>query len=60
MCIKAFKVLNCKDISRIDIRLDAQGKPHFLEINTVPGLNPKLIDGSYYTTAAYSAGISHE
>ncbi|MFA5367320.1 MAG: D-alanine--D-alanine ligase [Dehalococcoidia bacterium] len=38
--LKIFKVLGCRDISRVDFRVDAEGTPFFLEINPLPGLNP--------------------
>ena len=38
--LEIFKVLGCRDISRIDFRVNAEGIPFFLEINPLPGLNP--------------------
>jgi D-alanine-D-alanine ligase len=32
------------DVSRIDVRLDAYGRPHLLEINTLPGMTPDFSD----------------
>jgi len=37
-------LLNALDISRTDIRLDAEGNPRLLEINTLPGLTPDYSD----------------
>lgn len=56
LCIQAFEVLNCRDISRIDLRLDAKGKPQLLEINTMPGMiaDPNVV--TYYPIAARAAG----
>lgn len=56
LCIKAFTVLGCRDIARIDIRLDGEGKPHLLEINTLPGMMPGENVVSYYPVAARAAG----
>jgi len=42
--LKIFKVLGCRDISRVDFRVNAQGIPFFLEINPLPGLNPRSGD----------------
>ena len=56
ICIKAFEVLNCRDIARIDLRLDAGGKPNLLEINTLPGMMPDENVVSYYPVAARAAG----
>lgn len=40
MALSVHRILNCKDLSRIDIRLDRNGEPNFIEINPLPGLNP--------------------
>ncbi len=37
---KIFKALGCRDIGRADFKMDKQGKPHFVEINPLPGLSP--------------------
>ena len=42
--LRAAEALDACDVSRVDIRLDAQGAPQLLEINTLPGLNPALSD----------------
>lgn len=41
-----FRVLGCKDVSRVDFRLDQAegGRPYILEINPLPGLNPIYSD----------------
>ncbi|HTY82399.1 MAG TPA: ATP-grasp domain-containing protein [Dehalococcoidales bacterium] len=36
--LKAFKALGCRDFSRIDYRVSADGTPYFIEINPLPGL----------------------
>jgi D-alanine-D-alanine ligase len=41
---KAAEALNACDISRVDFRMGADGKPYLLEINTLPGLNPAISD----------------
>jgi len=38
--LMVFEALGCRDIARIDFRLNSNGKPCFLEINPLPGLNP--------------------
>jgi D-alanine-D-alanine ligase len=38
--LKAFAVLGCRDVGRVDFRLDAQGQPFFIEANPLPGLKP--------------------
>jgi D-alanine-D-alanine ligase len=42
--LKSFEALGCRDVSRIDFRLSHDGTPYFLEINPLPGLNPKSGD----------------
>lgn len=40
MAERVFALCGCRDFARIDFILDAQDRPHFLEINTLPGLTP--------------------
>jgi D-alanine-D-alanine ligase len=42
--LRAHLLLNALDVSRTDIRLDAQGNPRVMEINTLPGLTPDYSD----------------
>lgn len=56
LCLTAFEVINCRDIARIDLRLDAKGKPSLLEINTLPGMLPDPNVVSYYPIAARATG----
>jgi D-alanine-D-alanine ligase len=41
--LKAFQVLGCRDVARIDFRLRGE-VPYFLEVNPLPGLNPESSD----------------
>jgi D-alanine-D-alanine ligase len=34
----AYHALGCRDWARIDLRLDAAGEPHVLEVNALPGI----------------------
>lgn len=52
------RLLDVRDCARIDYRLDRRGKLYFLEINTLPGLNPDENIISYFPLAARTAGIS--
>jgi D-alanine-D-alanine ligase len=54
--LKTFKVLKCKDWSRIDIRLDAMGEPNIIEINPLPGILPDPKDNSCFPKAARAYG----
>jgi D-alanine-D-alanine ligase len=42
--LRAHFLLNALDVSRTDIRLDAQGNPRVMEINTLPGLTADYSD----------------
>lgn len=59
ICKDAYRVLNCRDWSRIDVRLDGSGKPHILEINPLPGILPKPEDNSCFPKAARAAGMNY-
>jgi D-alanine-D-alanine ligase len=38
--LTAYRLLGCRDIARMDFRLDSKGVPHFIECNPLPGLDP--------------------
>lgn len=42
--LEAFHLLSCRDVARVDFRCDAEGEPHFLEINPLPGIHPTYSD----------------
>lgn len=44
LALAAYSLLGCRDIARIDFRLDGRGVPHFIECNPLPGLNPETGD----------------
>jgi D-alanine-D-alanine ligase len=41
---RAFEALGCRDVARIDLRLDGHGRVHFIECNPLPGLSPGFSD----------------
>ena len=40
LALGAWRALDCRDGGRVDVRLDAQGRPSFIEANPLPGLHP--------------------
>jgi D-alanine-D-alanine ligase len=44
VALGAYRVLECRDASRVDIRCNAEGEPFFLEMNTIAGLSPNHSD----------------
>lgn len=54
---KAYKVLGCNEYARIDVRLASDGIPYFLEINTLPGMQP---DYSDFPRVAKVGGYTYE
>ncbi|PKP19192.1 MAG: D-alanine--D-alanine ligase [Bacteroidetes bacterium HGW-Bacteroidetes-21] len=40
VAIDSWKALGCVDGGRVDIRMDQQGVPNFIEVNPLAGLNP--------------------
>ncbi len=59
ICREAYTVLRCRDWSRIDVRLDAAGKPHIIELNPLPGILPNPEDNSCFPKAARAAGLKY-
>ena len=57
VALRTHRALGCLDISRTDIRLDKFNVPYVLEINPLPGLDPKE---SNFPIMAYAAGMKYE
>lgn len=56
IALSAFRALNCRDVGRVDIRMDRDGVMYVLEINPLPGLAPGFSD---LPRMAEVAGISY-
>ncbi|MFB6248574.1 MAG: D-alanine--D-alanine ligase [Salinibacter sp.] len=40
LALRVFRTLDCRDFARADFRVDAEGRPWFLEINPLPTFKP--------------------
>lgn len=56
LAIHGHQAIGALDVSRIDFRCDAAGKPYLLEINSLPGLSPGFSD---LCVIANAEGISY-
>ncbi len=54
LALQAHRSLACRDVSRVDIRLDPHDQSYVLEVNTLPGMT----ETSLLPKAAAAAGIS--
>ena len=57
--LDAYRVLGCRDWSRIDVRCDASGTPYIIEVNPLPGILPRPEDNSCLPKAARAAGFDY-
>jgi len=57
VALRTHRAVGCLDISRTDIRLDKSNIPYVLEINPLPGLDPKE---SNFPIMAYAAGMAYD
>jgi D-alanine-D-alanine ligase len=44
LALACYRALGCCDAGRVDLRSDAAGRPHFIEINSLAGLHPEHSD----------------
>lgn len=44
LAVQAHMAIGSLDVSRVDFRMDSDGQPRLLEINTLPGLTPDFSD----------------
>jgi D-alanine-D-alanine ligase len=40
VALQVYRILECRDISRVDFRVGEDGEAYFLEVNPLPGLSP--------------------
>jgi len=40
LALESYRALEVRDLGRVDVRLDREGRPAFIEVNPLPGLNP--------------------
>jgi len=57
LAVRAFAAIGALDVGRVDFRLDAYGNPQLLEVNTLPGVNPRYSDIVF---GAQGDGMSYE
>jgi D-alanine-D-alanine ligase len=57
LALASFDALGCRDVARIDMRLDGEGRPSFIECNPLPGLTPRWSD---LCLIAEPAGIGYD
>ncbi len=57
VALAAWRCLRCRDGGRIDIRCDAEGRPHFIEVNPLAGLRPEYSDMCFIATRE---GVSYQ
>ncbi len=53
---ECFAALGCRDVARVDFRMDAEGRIYFIEANPLPGLSPGWSD---LVLIAQAAGLSY-
>ena len=60
VALRAYHALGCRDWSRVDIRLDAEGHANVVEVNPLPGILPDPCDNSCLPKAARAAGLDYD
>lgn len=55
LALRAFETVGGRDYGRLDVMLDSRGNPHFLELNTLPGMT----ETSLLPKAAAAQGLDY-
>lgn len=55
IALSVFRLIGCRDVARIDLRLDGEGRPNILEVNP----NPDLGSGAGLARMLNAAGIPY-
>ncbi|MBN1424926.1 D-alanine--D-alanine ligase [Candidatus Fermentibacteria bacterium] len=60
VCQATARILRIRDWARIDVRMDAAGVVHVMEVNPLPGMLPDPDAHSCYPKAARAAGMTYD
>lgn len=60
IAVQTFKATNCRDVCRIDMRLDENNRVRVLEVNPLPGMIPNPDAHSCLPEAAAAAGYTYD
>jgi D-alanine-D-alanine ligase len=60
VALRVFKILGCRDMCRVDMRVDESGTPYILEVNPLPGMIPDPKAHSCLPEAARAAGFTYD
>lgn len=56
VALNSYRILRCRGYARIDLRLNLEGIPYVIDVNTLPGLHPRY---SYLPRMAEEYGLGY-